>query len=388
MLSPKGGGTRRTVGASVAAFALFAGLVAAGPALAGPDPLSSSSSVVLQLRNSHGLKWKPKNLTLPVKTGDLDPTTGAGTINTSKKVKAIRRGRKAKVTITALVFGANGGPGRMDAKVGKHKVKSFGKLSGGTLTRDGFGAKLDGVVAKLGKKGAKALRQALSGGGKGKASAAAGGIKAGQPLGSASVTSVPKTVEVLPGGTLTFTADTAFGLKLFAHCVVALIPGGVEPIAPATEPVTGEFVFPVTGGSIAPDFSSGRVTSAGGQKIAKNVDAMVGGINCTIPPPLGTAVIQTEWESEFDVRALASNTVFPTGGVGIAALGFFDLAKATETSADPNTKQVTVSKAPVNMDFFSAFVFNQVFPNASGVPNNDFKAGDLLGTMSLSVTTH
>src|SRR5512144_161671 len=112
MLSPKGGGTRRTVvgasrtvvGASLAAFALIAGLVAASPALAGPDPLSSSSSVVLQLRNSHGLKWKPKSLTLPVNSGDLDPTTGAGTINTSKKLKAIRGGRKTKVKITVLVF--------------------------------------------------------------------------------------------------------------------------------------------------------------------------------------------------------------------------------------------------------------------------------------------
>ena len=398
MLSPKGGGTRRTVGVSLAAFALIAGLVAASPALAGPDPLSSSSSVVLQLRNSHGLKWKPKSLTLPVNSGDLDPTTGAGTINTSKKVKAIRRGRKTKVKITVLVFGANGGPGRMDAKVGKHKVKSFGKLSGGTLTRDGFGAKLDGVVAKLGKKGAKALRQALSGGGKGKASAAAGGIKAGQPLGSASVTSVPQTVEVLPGGTLTFVTSLvsggggrpAFPFLLAAHCVNALAPGGVAAIPPAVQSgLVGEvFTFPVVGGSIAPDFSSGRVISAGGQTLTKNNDGSVDPpFGCSSPPPVGTTVIQTDWEAQFDVKALASNTVFPSGPVGIAALGFFDLSKAT-TSADPNTKQVTLTGAPVGMDVLSALVLNDVFPNEGPSAAFNFMGGDLLGTLSLNVTTH
>lgn len=388
MPSSKGAGFRRTaLCATLTAAAFAAMLVASNPALAGPDPLSSSSSVVMQLRNSHGLKLKPKNLTLPVSSGDLDPTTGAGTINTGKKFNAIRGGRKTKVKITTLVFGANGGPGRIDAKVGKRKVKSFGKLSGGTLTRDGFGAKLDGVVAKLGKKGAKALRQALSDGGKGKASAAAGGIKAGQPLGSASVTSVPKTVEVLPGGTLTFTAEPAFGLKLFAHCVSAFAPGGVEAIPPATTPVLGEFDFPVTGGSIAPNFSAGRVISAGGQKISKNLGGPTP-FDCTGPPPVGTAVFQTEWEAQFDIGALASNTVFPTGPVGIAALGPFDLAKATTVSADPTTRQVTISGAPVTMDFTAAIVFNNVFPNASGNPDADFKEGDALGKMSLSVTTH
>ena len=384
MPSPKGGGTHRTVvgasrtvvGGSLAAFALLAGLVAASPALAGPDPLTSSSSVVLQLRSSQGLKLKPKTLTVPVNAGsDLDPTTGAGTIDTNKKFTATRQGHKTKVKITVLTFGANGGAGKIDAKVGKSNVNGFGKLSGGTLKRDGFGAKLDGVVAKLGKKGAKALRQALS-----------GGIKAGQPLGTASVTSVPKTVQVLPGGTLEFQADLGFGTKLIAHCVNATLPGGLEVIPPATEPALGKFVFPVTGGSIAPDFSSGRVISAGGFSQKKNDNGtFVPG--CSSGVPLGTTVTQTEWEDEFDIRALAANTVLPSGPVGIAQQGPFDLAAAT-TSADPNTRQVTVSGAPVTMDFFSAVILNNVFPNASGNPNNDFKEGDLLGKMSLSVTTH
>jgi hypothetical protein len=47
-----------------------------------------------------------------------------------------------------------------------------------------------------------------------------------------------------------------------------------------------------------------------------------------------------------------------------------------------------VTDAPVTLDSLSAYIFNQVFPNNTGDPNNDFMGGDPLGTISLSVTTH
>jgi hypothetical protein len=402
MLTRKGGGTRRTTVFTVlAAVSVAAMLAAADAALAGPDPLSSSSSVTLQLRSSGGLKLKPKTLALPVNPGSqLDPTTGAGTIQTKGAFKARQGGRKTKVKITLLTFGANAysEPGKMNAKVGKKKVKGFAKLSGGTLTRDGFGAKLDGVSARLSKKGAKALKKALAPGGGGKAkkaSASAGGIKAGKPLGTVSVTSVPTTVEVLPGGTLEFESNNGFGLKLALHCVNAVpsdpnVEIAVAPIAPATEPATGLFIFPVTGGSIAPDLSSGKVTSAGGQKLVKNMNGVFPNTpaGCSEGPAVGTTVTQTEWEAEFDIKALATNTTLPTGNIGFGALGPFNLAAATSSSADPSTKQVTVTLAPVRMDPLGAVVFNNVFPNATGNPSFDFLPGDLLGWMSLTVTTH
>jgi hypothetical protein len=363
-------------------------LVASETALAGPDPLSSNSKVTLQLRSSGGLKLKPSTLTLPLTTGELDPVTGAGTINTNGGFSAKSKGRKTKVKITRLVLGANGGPGTIDAKVGKRKVKGFGKLSGGTVTRDGWGAKLDGVAAKLGKKGAKALRQALSPGGAKKASAAAGGIKAGKPLGSVSVSSVPQTVEVLPGGTLVFEADPLFAIKLARHCVNATIldPPGVEPIAPATEPVLGEFIFPVTGGSIAPDFSGGAVLSAGGQRLTKNDDGtFLAG--CAGSPPVGTRIDQTDFQANFFIKALAANATLPTGPIGSAVLGALDLAAATK-SADVNTKQVSVTGAPVIMSPLAATTLNTLFPNRSGLPSAEFAEGDHLGQVSLNVNTH
>jgi hypothetical protein len=410
MQSLRGGWIRRTaVGAMLTTLALLAGLLASSTALAAPDPLAPSSSVVLQLKNFGGIKVKPKALNLVITRGELDPTTGAGTIETTGKFRAKRGGRKAKVKIIGLTLGANGGPGRLDAKIGKRTVRGFGKLSGGTLARDGWGAKLNGVTAKLGSKGAKALRRALSpGGGKkggGKKASAAGGFKAGKRLGSVSVNAVPKTVEVLPGGTLEFEADPLFAIKLAQHCVNATLhlldpslPEAVTPIPPGTEPVLRFFFFPVTGGSIAPDFSSGRVTSAGGQKLTKNDDgSLTGQMGCSGSPPIGTSVFNTEFEAQFDVSAFASAIQIPAGSLGIGSLGPFDLASPNPglltpppatTSVDPNTRQIVISDAQVTMDQLSAVVFNDVFPNGSGNPENDFKTGDSLGWMSLSVTTH
>ena len=390
-------GTRRTTVFTVlAAVSVAAMLVAADAALAGSDPLSSSSSVTLQLRSSGGLKLKPKTLALLVNTGSqLDPTTGAGTIQTNRGFKARQGGRKTKVKITLLTLGANGGPGKMDAKVGKRKVKGFAKLSGGTLTRDGWGAKLDGVAAKLGKKGAKALRQALSPGSAKKASAAAGGIKAGKPLGTVSVSSVPQTVEVLPGGSLVLQVPISgcggicFPFKLAAHCVNPTEPNGATAIPPAVQSgLVGEiFTFPVTGGSVAPDFSSGNVVSAGGQLLSKNNDVLPAG--CSSPPPIGTSITQTGFQTVFDSKALAADAALPTGPVGFATLGTFNLAApGASASADVNTKQVTITAAPVLLAPLSADLLNSTFPNESGNPANDLVSGDLLGRISLNVKTH
>jgi hypothetical protein len=52
-------------------------------------------------KRSGGLKLKPASRTLPITTGDLDPTTGAGTAETRGAIRARRGGRKTKVRIPA-----------------------------------------------------------------------------------------------------------------------------------------------------------------------------------------------------------------------------------------------------------------------------------------------
>ena len=402
MQSLRGGWIRRTaVGATLTTLALLAGLLASSAALAAPDPLAPSSSVVLQLKNFSGIKVKPKTLNLAITRGDLDPTTGAGTIETTGKFTARRSGRKTKVKITNLVFGANGGAGRIDAKVGKRQTKGFGKLSGGTLTRDGFGAKLNGVTAKLGSKGAKALSRALSPGSGKKASAAAGGIKAGKRLGSVAVNAVPRTVEVLPGGVLEFEADPLFAIKLANHCVNGTIldPPGVEPISSGDRARAAVLFLPGHRGQHRPGLQrrkgDQRRRPAPRKERPRPAHWLLAGLH---RGPAGRN-LGHQLRVRGAVRSQVLRLGHPAahgldrGGVagrlrpGVAEPGGLTPPPAT-TSVDPNTKQIVITNAQVTMDQLAAVVFNNVFPNASGNPAQDFMPGDSLGFMSLTVTTH
>jgi hypothetical protein len=354
------------LGLATAAITVAACLTVPGTAMAGQDDLKGGS-VEIALAGSHGLRLSPASLQLPISGGAIDPIDGSGTVAAAGAFKLKRGKRTTKVKIIGLSFGANGGPGSIAAKVNKRKVRRFAVLSGGSVTRDGWGARISGVTAVLGPKGNRAL---------------ASRAKGGQRLGTVSATTVPRSVEVLPGGTLVFKADNGFANKLLAHCITPL---GVAAIPPATQNLT-QFTFPVTGGSISPAFDAGNVISDGGQTIAKDNNLSIP-FTCNQGPPVGTKVIQTQFQAQFALQALASNTVLPDGPVGIAGLGIFDLS-AAKTSADVDTKQITITDAPIHLDGLSAFILNQVFPNESGDPNNDFAGGDLLGTMSLSVKTH
>ena len=376
--------------ASIAAV-LAAALAVPATASAAPDELASAS-LKLELRSKGGLKLKPKSVTLSMRKGSLDPTTGEGTIKTRGSFRAKRGGNKLKVNLTKLNLAASGGKGSIEGEVGKKTVRKFATVKGGTLTRDGWGAKLENATVKLAKKGAKALRKRLGGGSVRTATASVARVKSGQKLGSLSVASVPKTVEVIPGsGTMVLEVNPLAGVasKFAAHCINAL-PGfnGVYAVPPATQGMSGlnvTFTFPVSGGSVAPDFSGGNVITGGGQNVAKNEGLIPPG--CAGFPPVGTTIVQTELQTQFANKSLAANTTLPTGPVGVATLGNIDFSTAT-MSADPTTRKVSYSGATVTLDALSASIINQVFPNQSGIASMDFAGGDALGTLSLTVTTH
>jgi hypothetical protein len=370
--------------------ALLACLALAGSAVAGQDQLKGGS-VVLQLRGSHGLKLKPSTLTLQITGGAVDPIDGSGTVQATGTFKARKGKGKTKVTIKSLTFGANGGPGSIAAKVGKKTIGSFAALRGGTVSRDGFGASIQGVSASLAAKGASALNRALNPKGKkGAKKSAKGGIKAGLPLGTVSATTIPQTIEVLPGGEMTLVSPLTLVLKLQAHCVdgLDLLDPGVSAIAPATlNPLNlagPKFTFPIVGGTFAPDFSDGRIISAGGQLIKKN-NGPASNLNCigNTNPPVGTSVTQTDFETEFNLNSLSANAVLPTGPFGLAAVGDLHLDPGNH-SFDPATGTVTLTDVPVTVSFLAAQTLNNVFPNVSGDSSNDFSTSDDLGTLSFT----
>jgi hypothetical protein len=356
-----------------AALALVAGLVVVAPASAAQDELSGGA-VTLATASSKALKLKPASLDLQIEAGAVDPVAGDGTVKAPGTLKAKAGDSTAKVSITGFTFGANGGAGTIRAKLGKKRVKGFGTLTGGTVTRDGLGAQISGVAASLGAKGAKALNRALEPETK---------IKADDPLGTLSAKTVPKTVEVLPGGSMTLHTDPDLLPKLLAHCINAAPgSGGVYPIAPGTQdPVSAAFTFPVTGGAMAPSLADGKVITDGGQGITKNVGGTIP-YPCNLDPAVGTTVTQSQLTANFAGNSMAAFVVLP-GGSQNTTIANIDFSTGTKTF-DPVTNEITVTGAKVTLDQLAATVLNQIFPNRSGNPSNDLSNTDVLGTLDLT----
>jgi hypothetical protein len=374
-------------GLIAAVLAVVALLAASGTALAGQDQLKGGS-VVIQLQGSRGLKLSPTGLNLPITGGAVDPIDGSGTVQVSGSFRAKRGKGKAKVTITALNLGANGGQGSISAKIGKRKVAAFGSLAGGTVTRDGWGAKIDNISATIAGKGAQALNRAFSPTKrKGAKKSAKGGVRAGQPLGTVvSIKTDPLTVEVVPGsGTMTLATNItgSFANKLPQHCIS--LTGGVTAIPPASTQLLNpaNFDFPVTGGAVAPDFTAGELVTGGGQNITKDNGLLTPGACTSADPPQGTKLVSTSFTAAFDRNILGSTATLPNGTSIVAALADLDFSTGSR-SIDPNTKTLTVTNATAKLSEVAAFTLNQIFPNESGNASNDFAAGDEIGTISIS----
>jgi hypothetical protein len=374
---------------AVAASAALGALIALpGTAMAGQDELKGGS-VVIKLQNSRGLKLKPKNLTMPITGGAVDPVDGSGDVQVKGGFKAKRGRAKAAVKVTTLTLGANGGRGSITVKVNKDFVGNFATLSGGTVARSGWGATITNVRATISGRGAKALTRAFAPRkkkGKGATKSARGKVKGGQPLGTiASITTDPRSVEVVPGsGAMTLETDLggSFAAKLPQHCISLL---GVTAIPPAEMLLLppGAFEFPVAGGSAAPDFSAGQLLTAGGQTLTKD-NGLGTPSGCTNGPPVGTKLVSTDLGVGFDQNSLTAIATLPSGTVlPRAPLATLDFSTGSR-SVDPSTKTLTVTNATARLDALAAPLLNQSFPNESGTASNDFAAGDLIGTIDLT----
>jgi hypothetical protein len=366
-------------------LAVTALLAASSSALASQDELKGGS-VAIQLQGSRGLKLKPSSLNLPITGGAVDPIDGSGIVRVSGGLRARRGKAKAKVRITALNLAANGGQGSVTAKVGKKGVTPFATLTGGTVTRDGFGAKIENITITLAGKGAQALNRAFSPKKKkSKASAAAKkGVKAGQPLGRVvSVVTVPLAVGIVPNtGTMSLSTNIsgAFANKIPQHCISLL--GGATPIAPASQ-MLANFSFRVSGGAIAPDFSAGEVLTAGGQKLTKD-DGLLTPSGCSsASPPVGTSLSSTDIGVDFAHNALNSTAALPTGTSLRAPLADIDFSTGTRTF-NPSNNTISISGATIKLSFPAALTLNQFFPTESGNASDDFTAGDEIGTIDLT----
>ncbi len=381
----KGRGTMLSV--VMAAAALIALLAFAPFASASNDPLASGTTTLTLdngfYKNLHknGIwvqRYKPatvkdRTVTLSVNGGSLDPTTGKGTIRVSGGFK-FRLGH-GKTRVPFKVLAISTAKNFLDGKVGrnKHKMK-IATVSGVSFTRNGFGTDVSVKTMKLTRNAARQLthKLGLDKNARGASASSADSVfKGGQVMGSASSTTQPSTVAVLAQTDAMLVPDPAgaFG-KFPGHGMNPLT--AITPIDPAKETLTMKgpfFTFPFTGGTLAPDATSGTVNASGGIQIAK---------------PAGNTVQFTNLSLDFALKTVLSDNTVNGTLTGRASIADLDMSAATVTS-DSAAKTITVTGAVVRLQTVSAALLNDQFPTL--VPGQEFAAGDSLGTVSFTAQT-
>jgi hypothetical protein len=393
----------------VAALVASVALVSAPAAFGNVDgdPIASatfsvklSSGFKHQLKRNH-VKMKPKKLKFL--TGDVDPTTGAGDLTLGRL-----KFKKGKKSVACGKLTASLGPG---GKIKGAQCGKLFKLSGGTATRNGFGASVSGGTVKFVKSAAKQLnkRLELHSLHKGKA-------------GALSLSYQPTTVKVT-GGLMTITPALSLGsvaVKIGDHCMDPIF--AIDPIPPM-ERISGIFHFPVTGGTISPAGNDGVVQTAGGLRLqnGRTGNPFTDREPADCPHVLPGRDTSTSWLEQtnlapnFGLQNLQANAVLggtnpgcqslpgdpqnpPGCGVvpgdkGVAIAQNLDVSNAT-VNPDPNSHTIEYDGIVIKNNALSSLVLGQgltpdgqpagLFPNL-GDPANDFQEGDIFGTADITM---
>jgi hypothetical protein len=405
----------RARGMMLSAVAMVAALVAllafAPFAAATSDPLASGTTTIslnkglFKKLKKYGVKVlkvspatvKNRTVTLPVSGGSLDPTTGAGTIEHSGGIK-FKLGKKTAAVNTLVLETTTGA---LNAKVAGKSMK-LASVKGQTVARNGFGANVSITSLKLTGKAAKQLNKKLGftgkkGKGKKKGQKRAAASKTTQPpfkgnqnLGSSTSETQPKTVAVQASGKATLKTDEAT-VKKFVLAPPEGLGVKIEPISPSeaetvANPFTPVLKFPISGGTIAPDASSGIVQTSGGVNLVQTV----------APEKTTTLTLGNIWVDLGAKTATAevsiASTISPElnkGPLGRVSIADLNLTGATIKS-DPGARTVTIENAVATLQELTAETLNQVFGapyDALKVPHPKFAKGDGLGTFSFTVQT-
>jgi hypothetical protein len=375
------------------AAALFALLAFAPYASATADPVASGSVTVTlnkgftKYLKTFGIKTtkvapatlKGQKLTLPGTGGEVDPTTGLGTVTLGGGLKY--KAGKRSTTVKALALDTT--KATLTAKVGGKKM-TLASVKGYSYARAGFGVAMTVNKLKLTSKAAKQLNKKL-GFAKGKPKPFLGN----KLMGSAKAEEQPSTVAVLPTGNVLFNADTGTLGKL------AKVEVKIKTIAPTQAKGLTDFEFPISGGTISPLGTGGVVQSGGGLELEQKL--------FTGEP--GKEFLETKITlSNFYVDLAAKTITVEVSAVSNASqelnlgnLGRSSIADLTIPGvvADSVNRTVTVQNAsgalqPISAKVLNAFVeVYEGYEKGGGPPKSPEKinSGDPLGTFSATVQT-
>lgn len=367
---------RMIVGAAVAAAALLAFVPAASAAR---DPISGGTT---DLHLKKGFVKKLTNLGvglvgvstgqvsgnkigLPVAEGMFDPTNAQGHITSPGGFQLVRGARS--VAITGIEVNTVHSFVRANIAGAHMQLGTFGQLTTG---REGFGARIKASQLTLTQKAATRISNKLG---------LQGGRRINQRVMSNefSITS-PSSLTILGQNEATFEGATA-AFKKFAEKGVDA-SSGIKPIAPAKNSKVTNFTFPISGGTLATNYTSGQISTTGGIEILKK--------GKTLSPLMKITNIQVEFAQKTATVEIeiTPNPPFPgqTGRSSIVDLVF----PANSIQSNPTTRQITVKGAEAKLQAVAAATLNQVF-NQGGEKtppaSSEFAAGELFGTFSMTL---
>jgi hypothetical protein len=386
---------------AVMAAALIAMLAIASVASAAtPNPIASGTTTLtinaklmksakqagIKITAVKPAKIKGSKATFAVTGGEIEATTGSGTITHSGGLK-IALGKKS-VTLKSFTVSTSGKS--LSAKVGGKTVK-VASLSGVSATRLGFGNGITAKKVKLTSAGANALNKKLTPAptktkvkknGKTivKTVKVAPPFKANTLLGSSNTEVEVETDNVLPTGTMTFAGDPGVLGKL-AKAEVKL-----EVISPTTPSGLTTFVSPLSGGTVSPLGTSGQINSSGGLKMVQNLalpgigqpneSTSITLANIGVDLAAKTAGVEVIGESNFKEPG-TNKEPLKLGNLGRSSIADLTI---TATSS-PATRTVTVSATgtvqPVAAEVLNGFIkVHQVKATEDLVPAEAKKAGE------------
>lgn len=375
---------RGTVLTAVAVAVVVIGAVILSPlASAASNPVATGATTTITLNSGFSNKLKKnkikltgltpakvsgKTVTLPVEEGSVEPT-GAGSLTHGGGLK-FKVGKKS-VTIKQLVLDttANSLSGKLGSKV--MKIASDAPI---VATREGFGVGIAVSSMKLTGKAAKELNKKLGFTGKKKnGKKKKPPFKGNQVIGKSATPTQPKTIGVLAQNNAKLEGNLETLIK-FAKLKI-----GIEPIAPTTIEKGTTFVFPLSGGNIAPNGLAGVPQSSGGVKFIQepvvgiHVFLTLKNIYLDLATKKATAEVAIEDDSE------AVKTPGPLGRVSIADLK----TEGATISSDPAARTVAMAGASAVLQGTTAFTLNETFAGGK----EEFKEGDVLGVFSFLAST-
>ncbi len=329
------------------------------------DPLSGGQTKLsldkgfLKLMKSQGVelsakapaKLKGSTLTLPVSGGEMDPTTGKGTINHEGAL--VFSSDRHKVPFRSIALKAKKTP--LIAKVGGSQLK-VAKAKQISSRREGFGEGFSSKGLLLTQKVATRLNKKL---GLGRL------LREGTPFGKSTSATQPLTVSLLPQGQVTLVPDPAFMAKLKALFV------SLNPIFPA-EGKGGVFSFPIgLGGAISPDASLGTL------KLTGDLEFLQLGGGQIFWHETWLELQGQSFSPEVD---LEPTPAFP-GKIGRAPVLALGLAQASKAQ-DPKARTITLSGAQATLTAQSAEHFNRAFAQGK----EEFRVGEVVGVVGFGAS--